>query len=83
MRLLYTFVFILFTSISNPSYSLDQETCTDLMAEANTDLGGRLIYSACIDEKSLFFRSKHFKCAKKAMKGKTEELVRMIYSTCN
>ena len=83
MRLFYIFVFILFTSISNPSYSLDGETCADLMAEANSDLGAKYFYVICMQEDTLIFRSKKFKCAQKAMKGKTSLQVQIINMACH
>ncbi|MDC1134147.1 hypothetical protein OAT42_04400 [Alphaproteobacteria bacterium] len=58
MRIFYTFFFIFLVSFANPSYSLDGETCADLMAEANSDLGAKFFYVICMQEDTLIFRSK-------------------------
>ena len=83
MRLIYTFVFLFFISFANPSYSLNGETCADLIAEANSDFGAKYFYGICMREDTLIFRSKDFKCPQKAMKGKTSFQVKMIYMACH
>ena len=37
------------------SYALDESTCADYSAKAKTDIGARIMYSVCIDEKDTSF----------------------------
>lgn len=66
------------------SYALDESTCADYSAKAKTDIGARIMYSVCIDEKdtSFYNRSKNFKCALKASKALSEMGARVKYNTC-
>jgi len=70
----------------NISYALDIDTCRDLAAKANSELGLRLMMSHCTAEikKGTHFynRSKEWKCAKKAAKAKTDLGSQIIYSKC-
>ena len=76
-------VTVLIFSSSSSVFSLDRSDCVKIMSDAKTEWGGKVMFAACIREKSSFYnRSKNYKCAKKAMKQKTEIAAKLTFADC-
>ena len=68
----------------NVSYGLDRGTCSDYSAKAKTDVGAKIIFNVCLQEKgtSFYNRSIRFKCALKAAEAKTDVGAKIEFNTC-
>ncbi len=85
MKKFFTTVFLLFGTLlifNVPAHSGDRKKCADSAAEAYTESASRILYSACIRDNNMVFKTKRHKCALKAAKAKTESASRRIYSLC-
>jgi hypothetical protein len=75
-------VFVMAVLFHAPAYSGDRESCASAAADAYTESASRRLYSACINDDNLVFKTDRHKCALKAAKAKTDSASRRLYSAC-
>ena len=77
-------IVVFFFLWNNISYSLEREVCAEYAAKAKSEVGAKVIWSACLQEKdtNYFTRTKRFKCGLKASKAKTNVAAKALWSTC-
>ena len=79
MRNLLTVLFLL---IGSQAHSLDNAKCLEIASAAETDIARLMMLRVCSEEKSLLFRSKRFRCAKKILSAKREQDVKLLFAIC-
>ena len=82
LLVLGSLVFVVGLFFNAPAYSGERESCASAAADAYTESASRRLYSACMSDDNLVFKTDRHKCALKAAKAKTDSASRRLYSAC-